>query len=171
MKSGKYEEPFFMSHGSRRLIKQMLQVDPKKRITVNELLSHPWLTMNVLESVRIHQQNIKKKDEECILVLSQYYSVSVEDMWRHLRKWRYDYDTATYLLLQVRKKRNSSLKLLSGALKVPLPIEQVINLDLYDIFLNSLFSLPKSFSLILFSSIEALIFTKFNFLCAPQSFK
>lgn len=39
-----YENPEWLSAGSRELLKVMLQVDPKRRITVSQLLTHPWLT-------------------------------------------------------------------------------------------------------------------------------
>lgn len=43
--SGRYDEPEWLSVGSKRLIKSMLQVDPKKRITVDKLVCHPWVTL------------------------------------------------------------------------------------------------------------------------------
>lgn len=113
-----------MSHGSRRLIRQMLQVNAKKRITVTELLSHPWLTMGVLEPVTIRSASTRHQDEECVKLMAQYHGVSVEVMWRHLKKWRYDYNTATYLLLLAKKRRNQPLKILHGATKIP--IKQVV---------------------------------------------
>ena len=41
--SGVYEKPAWLSQGSLELLHTMLQTDPKKRITVKELLKHPWL--------------------------------------------------------------------------------------------------------------------------------
>jgi serine/threonine protein kinase len=41
--SGKYKEPEWLSAGSKGLIKSMLQTDPKKRITVDKLVCHPWV--------------------------------------------------------------------------------------------------------------------------------
>lgn len=118
--SGKYEEPFFMSNSSKQLIRQMLQVDPKKRITVKELLSHPWLTMGVLNTVEYYQENSKHRDDECIEIIANYLRVSAEEVWRHLKKWKYDYNTANYLLLQLRKKKHLPLRLLPIANKVPI---------------------------------------------------
>ena len=40
---GKYEEPSWLTMESRRLIRSMLQIDPQKRIRVDELLNHPWV--------------------------------------------------------------------------------------------------------------------------------
>jgi maternal embryonic leucine zipper kinase len=49
--SGRYDEPEWLSVGSKRLIKSMLQVDPKKRITVDKLVCHPWVTLGYDEPV------------------------------------------------------------------------------------------------------------------------
>jgi serine/threonine protein kinase len=43
--SGKYKEPEWLSAGSKGLIKSMLQTDPKKRITVDKLVCHPWVVL------------------------------------------------------------------------------------------------------------------------------
>lgn len=118
--SGKYEEPTFMSQGSRRLIRQMLQVNPKKRITVEELLSHPWMTMGILEPVSVKSESIKGYDEDCVTLIAQYYGVSVDIMWRNLKRWKYDYNLATYLLLVAKRKRGQPLKLIHGATKIPI---------------------------------------------------
>lgn len=108
-----------MSRESQQLIAQMLQVDPKKRITVKELLSHPWVTLGVLDPVEVRSENIKYQDDDCIALMAQYNGVTPTDMWKHLKKWRYDYHTATYLLLIARKKRGMRLKLNPTAMKVP----------------------------------------------------
>lgn len=108
-----------MSKESQQLIAQMLQVDPRKRITVKELLSHPWVTLGVLDPVEVRAEDMKHQDEDCIALMAQYNGVTPTDMWRHLKKMRYDYHTATYLLLTAKKKRGMRLKLNPSALKVP----------------------------------------------------
>lgn len=109
-----------MSKESQQLIAQMLQVDPKKRITVKELLSHPWITLDILDPVEVKAENVKHYDEDCIALMAQYNGVTPDDMWRHLKRWRYDYHTATYLLLLSKKNRGLRLKLNSSAMKVPI---------------------------------------------------
>lgn len=103
----------------------MLQVDPKKRITVNELLSHPWLTLGILDPVKIRMENSKCYDAECINVMAKYYQVESDTVWNHIKKWKYDYHTATYFLLLGKKKRGSSLKLSSSTAKFPIPVKIV----------------------------------------------
>ncbi|CAH1099200.1 unnamed protein product [Psylliodes chrysocephalus] len=122
--SGKYEEPPFMSLESLRLIRCMLQVDPTKRITIKELLSHPWLTLGVLEPVQIMLQNSKMYQRECIGIMATHYNVENRTMWQHLKKWKYDYHTATYLLLVSKKKRGSGLKLYSLSVKPLIDIDK-----------------------------------------------
>ena len=43
IQAGLYEKPAWLSQGSLDLLHTMLQTDPKKRITVKELLKHPWM--------------------------------------------------------------------------------------------------------------------------------
>ncbi|PNI98929.1 MELK isoform 12, partial [Pan troglodytes] len=40
---GKYDVPKWLSPSSILLLQQMLQVDPKKRISMKNLLNHPWI--------------------------------------------------------------------------------------------------------------------------------
>lgn len=41
--SGVYEKPEWLSESSIEMLDQLLQVDPKRRITVSQLLFHPWV--------------------------------------------------------------------------------------------------------------------------------
>ncbi|KAG5891699.1 hypothetical protein JTB14_021168 [Gonioctena quinquepunctata] len=108
-----------MSKESLRLIKSMLRVDPKKRITIQELLSHPWLTLGILEPVELRSENVKCYDAQCVELMASHNQVPKEMMWDHLKKWKYDYHTATYLLMISKKSRGSSLKLNSTAAVIP----------------------------------------------------
>ncbi|KAJ8983765.1 hypothetical protein NQ317_006097 [Molorchus minor] len=119
-KAGKYEEPSFMSKESLRLINSMLQVDPKKRITVNKLLSHPWLTLGILDPVEVKMENSKCYDADCVNTMAKHHQVVADTMWDHLKKWKYDYHTATYFLLMGKKRRGSTLKMNSTAVRLPL---------------------------------------------------
>lgn len=115
-----------MSRESRKLIRSMLQVDPKKRITVNELLSHPWLTMGVLDPVEFKPEDNKYLDIDCINTMAKHYQISSDEMLNHLQQWKYDYHTATYFLLSTRKKRGSVLRLNYIPAKLPIKSSNVI---------------------------------------------
>ncbi|PNF16216.1 Maternal embryonic leucine zipper kinase, partial [Cryptotermes secundus] len=114
--SGKYNEPEWLSAGSKRLIRSMLQTDPKKRITVDRLVSHPWVMLGYDSPVSKDSVcDLHVKDEECLNVMSQFYGMSAKDLWSRLRSWKYDYDTATYLLLMSRKKQGLPVRLVASA--------------------------------------------------------
>ncbi|XP_074027901.1 maternal embryonic leucine zipper kinase isoform X2 [Leptinotarsa decemlineata] len=126
--TGKYEEPPFLSKGSSSLIKSMLQVDPKKRITITELLSHPWLTLGILDPVELKSENVKCYDAQCVELMASQNHVHKDVMWNHLKKWKYDYHTATYLLLLSKKNRGSTLKLNNSSMTIPIEATKEISL-------------------------------------------
>ncbi|PSN48421.1 Maternal embryonic leucine zipper kinase [Blattella germanica] len=113
--SGKYDEPEWLSAGSKRLINSMLQVDPNNRITIEKLTCHPWLTMGYIGPVSKGVHGIHEKDHECLEVMSEFHRVSRSTMWSNLSSWKYDYDTATYLLLLMRKRRGLPIKLITSS--------------------------------------------------------
>ena len=43
IKAGRYTVPEWVTPESTKLISQLLQVDPKRRITIEQLMEHPWL--------------------------------------------------------------------------------------------------------------------------------
>ncbi|KAK7868095.1 hypothetical protein R5R35_005544 [Gryllus longicercus] len=116
--SGRYEESSCLSLESKRLIRSMLQVDPKKRITIDDLLSHPWLMKGFKEPVtKLCLHKVHEKDPSCLSVMAEYYRVSVDVMWSKLNSWTYDYNTATYMLLLSKKQRGLPIKLYNFALR------------------------------------------------------
>ncbi|XP_017797210.1 PREDICTED: maternal embryonic leucine zipper kinase-like [Habropoda laboriosa] len=114
--SGKYDEPSWLSASSRRLIRAMLQIDPKKRITIQELCNHPWITAGFLNPVSfVHKTNFEK-DDDVLSTMSAICGEHASDIWKKLVKSdRTDYKTATYLLLLDRKLRGLSLRISSSA--------------------------------------------------------
>ncbi|KAI8970572.1 Pkinase-domain-containing protein, partial [Trametes punicea] len=42
---GEYDDPEWLSDESRDLIRNILQVDPSKRLTIPQILTHPWFTI------------------------------------------------------------------------------------------------------------------------------
>ncbi|KAI4498062.1 hypothetical protein M0802_006886 [Mischocyttarus mexicanus] len=114
--SGKYDEPSWLSSSSKRLIRAMLQRDPKKRITIQELCNHPWITSGFLNPISIVHKTNFEKDNDVLGTMSAICGEHSSDIWNVLAKSdRTDYRTATYLLLLDRKLRGLSLKLSSSA--------------------------------------------------------
>uniref|UniRef100_A0A671U0W0 Maternal embryonic leucine zipper kinase n=1 Tax=Sparus aurata TaxID=8175 RepID=A0A671U0W0_SPAAU len=92
---GKYDNPRWLSPGSVLLLNQMMQVDPKLRVTVRQLLDHPWVMKDYNSPV------------ECSTSVD-FYCVMDGDI---TATWRYDQTTATYLLLLSKKQRGKPVRL------------------------------------------------------------
>lgn len=58
IQAGKYATPSWLSAQSKAIMAAMLQVDPKKRITIKELLNHNWLKAFVPSQGVEFQKNI-----------------------------------------------------------------------------------------------------------------
>ncbi|CAJ0965668.1 unnamed protein product [Ranitomeya imitator] len=109
---GKYEIPKWLSPGSVLLLSQMLQVDPKKRISVKHLLRHPWLFQGYPCPVEWYSKcPLGYMDEDCMTELSVYSKLSKETMSQLISEWNYDHTTATYLLLQAKKSKGKPVRL------------------------------------------------------------
>ncbi|XP_027640662.1 maternal embryonic leucine zipper kinase isoform X2 [Falco peregrinus] len=87
-------------------------VDPKKRITVKQLLHHPWLMEGYSRAVKWQTDYpLVQLDEECIAELSVFYKQSKETILDLISEWKYDEMSATYLLLQSKKARGKPISL------------------------------------------------------------
>uniref|UniRef100_A0A8C4V2E2 non-specific serine/threonine protein kinase n=1 Tax=Falco tinnunculus TaxID=100819 RepID=A0A8C4V2E2_FALTI len=111
-RNGEYNIPEWLSPSSMLLLNQMLQVDPKKRITVKHLLHHPWLMEGYSRAVKWQTDYpLVQLDEECIAELSVFYKQSKETILDLISEWKYDEMSATYLLLQSKKARGKPIRL------------------------------------------------------------
>merc|ERR1719225_1240948 len=112
---GIYEKPSWLSLGSLQLIHQMLQVDAKKRITIENLLTHPWLMEGYDRPIKwqskYHGNDI---DSSIVEEMAVYKLTTVSSLTEKLKKWEYDYNTATYLLMFEKKQKGMPLKLTPG---------------------------------------------------------
>ncbi|XP_062484460.1 maternal embryonic leucine zipper kinase isoform X3 [Pezoporus occidentalis] len=109
---GKYSIPKWLSPSSTLLLNQMLQVDPKKRITVKHLLNHPWLMQGYSDAVQWQSKYpLGHLDEDCVTELSVFHKQSRESILELISEWKYDQMSATYLLLQSKKARGKHISL------------------------------------------------------------
>ncbi|KFU84528.1 Maternal embryonic leucine zipper kinase, partial [Chaetura pelagica] len=114
---GKYSIPKWLSPSSTLLLNQMLQVDPKKRITVKHLLSHPWLMQGYSDAVQWQSKySLGRLDEDCLMELSVFHKQSRESILELISEWKYDQMSATYLLLQSKKARGKCVCLRAACL-------------------------------------------------------
>uniref|UniRef100_F6UB22 Maternal embryonic leucine zipper kinase n=1 Tax=Equus caballus TaxID=9796 RepID=F6UB22_HORSE len=109
---GKYEVPKWLSPSSILLLQQMLQVDPKKRISVKNLLSHPWIMQDYNCAVEWQSKTpFIHLDDDCVTELSVHHGNNRQTMEDLISLWQYDHLTATYLLLQAKKTRGKPVRL------------------------------------------------------------
>ncbi|XP_021236938.1 maternal embryonic leucine zipper kinase isoform X1 [Numida meleagris] len=109
---GRYTVPKWLSPSSTLLLSQLLQVDPKKRITVKHLLSHPWLMQGYSDAVQWQSKYpLGHLDEDCVTELSVFHNQSRESISALISEWNYDQMSATYLLLQSKKVRGKRIHL------------------------------------------------------------
>ncbi|KAF7213022.1 maternal embryonic leucine zipper kinase isoform X2 [Nothobranchius furzeri] len=109
---GIYENPRWLTPGSILLLNQMMQVDPKRRLTVRQLLDHPWVMKDYNSPVDWYsQQPLDHMDEDCITEMAVNMKQSREVTTALVKEWRYDETTATYLLLLTKKRRGKPVRL------------------------------------------------------------
>uniref|UniRef100_A0A5F8G9F6 non-specific serine/threonine protein kinase n=1 Tax=Monodelphis domestica TaxID=13616 RepID=A0A5F8G9F6_MONDO len=109
---GKYDIPKWLSPGSILLLQQMLQVDPKKRISVKHLLSHPWIIQDNLCPVDWQTKYpCGRLDEDCVTELAVYHKQNRQLMEDLISLWQYDQLTATYFLLLAKKSHGKPVRL------------------------------------------------------------
>ncbi|KAE9413738.1 hypothetical protein Angca_003659, partial [Angiostrongylus cantonensis] len=109
---GNYSEPEWLSPSSRTLLRSMLQVNPQYRITVKQLLDHPWINYKYSQKLKwnsIYDKNVV--DEEVATELAFHHRRSLGEMVALIKEWKFDYLTATYLLLLQQKGRKRKIAL------------------------------------------------------------
>ncbi|KAF6025755.1 MELK [Bugula neritina] len=112
VKAGKYEKPYWLSSASVKVLNDILQVHPMRRISTGELLSHPWIIQDYEEPVPWQSQfNRNNLDEDCITTMAIHEGISKQRMKSIISQWNYDYHTATYLLLLQKKISNRPIRL------------------------------------------------------------
>ena len=104
----------------------MLQVDAKRRITIKELLTHPWLMEGYDRPVKwqskFHGNDL---DANIIEEMAGYKLTTPSALSAKLKNWDYDYLTSTYLLLFDKQQKGQSMKLTPGT--SPLLTKELLN--------------------------------------------
>ncbi|XDV14894.1 hypothetical protein PO909_015065 [Leuciscus waleckii] len=109
---GKYSNPHWLSPASILLLNQMMQVDPKRRLTVKQLLDHPWVMNGYSTPVEWHSKYpLGHIDEDCITEMAVAFKQSRHRTIKLVSEWKYDHMTATYLLLLAKKRHGRPVRL------------------------------------------------------------
>lgn len=113
IQAGKYDTPFWLSAASVQLLRQLLTVDPKCRITIKELLNHPWVVEGYGVPVEwTSKYKVNGTDDDCLIELAVRYGKCRKNMEQMVMEWNYDYLTATYFLLLSKKNKGKATRLL-----------------------------------------------------------
>lgn len=114
IQAGMYEKPEWLSPGSRDFLSVMLQVEPKRRISVTQLLTHPWITQGQPNGIDpILNYKTCGVDEDVITEIAVHQGKSRVAVRQAVCKWSHDYLTATYYLLLTQKMKGKTVRLIS----------------------------------------------------------
>ena len=111
IQSGKYEVPSWLSSDSLNLLSELLQVDPKRRLTMQQLIYHAWVMKGYSSSVDWQTRYyFKDLDRECITEIALYFNKQIKDIADLVQQWNYDFLTATYYILVFMKMQGRQPK-------------------------------------------------------------
>jgi maternal embryonic leucine zipper kinase len=75
IQAGKYDSPTWISQDSVQLLNDLLQTDPKRRITMMQLAYHPWVMKGYSSSVDWETRYyFKDLDRECLAEISLFFN-------------------------------------------------------------------------------------------------
>lgn len=118
IQSGRYESPNWLSNDSVQLLSELLQVDPKKRLTMEQLINHSWVMKGYSSCVDWQTRYyFKDLDRECIAELTIYFNKSTKEVTDHIQLWNYDFLTSTYYILLFMKMQGRQPKIKSNMKK------------------------------------------------------
>ncbi|EGD78803.1 CAMK/CAMKL protein kinase [Salpingoeca rosetta] len=117
IRKGEYAEPSHLSPSARDMIRGLLSLDPARRMTMDQLLAHPWMVAG-LPTDRLDtssQIECAELDPQVVGVLARYYGVSEDRVRSHLETDPYDHVTADYEMVCLAKTKRLPLRLIEGA--------------------------------------------------------
>lgn len=118
IQNGKYELPTWLSHDSVNLLGDLLQTDPKRRITMQQLVYHPWVLKGYSSNVDWQTRYyFKDLERDCLSEIALYFNKATKEITEHISLWSYDFLTATYFLLLFMKMQGRQPKIKSNMKK------------------------------------------------------
>lgn len=109
---GEYDCPEWLSYSSTELLSEMMEVNPKRRIGITQLASHPWLVKGYSSPVDCKSTySLNILDQDAVTELAVSCGRSRSCVSAELCQWKYDYMTATYLLLVLKKRQGKVMRL------------------------------------------------------------
>ena len=118
IQNGKYELPSWLSQDSINLLGDLLQTDPKRRLTMQQLVYHPWVLKGYSSNVDWQTRYyFKDLERDCLAEIALYFNKSIKDISDHISLWNYDFLTASYFLLLFMKMQGRQAKIKSNMKK------------------------------------------------------
>ncbi|XP_046312598.1 sperm motility kinase 2B-like [Marmota monax] len=96
----RFQVPSSVPVKARRLIRQILVLNPKKRPTVKQILQHPWLRQGEPCAPHPSSQALPTRPDPAILTMLFDLSFDPYQTWVSLAKRKFDVVMATYLILK-----------------------------------------------------------------------
>ncbi|CAH8858270.1 unnamed protein product [Trichobilharzia szidati] len=100
---GLFAVPDGLSKTSRHLLNQMICVDPKKRIKMDDLRRHPWVVEGFMgHPVDLDEEKIPMSplNMQIVAEITAYTRIPKVELARMLQKRPYDYIMATYMIME-----------------------------------------------------------------------
>ena len=106
---GKFQTPNFLTDSAKDFLHQILNVDPKTRITIPQMKKHPWFNlinpkMNMSEGLLLNKV-IVPIDEKIINKMVNEYKFNGEEVRTNLLLNNHNHITTTYFLILNQKLR------------------------------------------------------------------
>lgn len=113
IQDGDYDTPPWLSESSLELLAEMMNLVPEYRISVTQLLNHPWLVngYGIPVSIESSTYQLTVLDDEVVTELAVGCGRSKSSVAMEISKWKYNYMTSTYLLLLLQKSQGRVLRL------------------------------------------------------------
>jgi len=113
---GRFRIPYWMSQDCESLIRKMLVVNTKKRITINQIKKHPWmqpivkekqreLELQMLTGGRSSTPQPNDLNEQVVKIMTSSMQFDRHQVLESVRTSSYDHNYATYQLLRNKLKQ------------------------------------------------------------------
>ncbi|VTJ77792.1 Hypothetical predicted protein [Marmota monax] len=109
---GSYDLPPHLSKGACSLIQQILEVNPKQRPTLEQVMGHPWLRQGEDSSPRRRPSKpLPKRPDPAIMTIMVDMGYDPYTAWLSLAKRQFDEAMGTYLILQHQRSQGADCTL------------------------------------------------------------
>ena len=110
IREGKFSIPEFLSQNAKDILIKILNVDPKKRLNISQIKSHPWFNQidqrKYMSKGLLLNKYIVPIDEDIINKMENEYEYNSKEIRINLLKNKHNYITTTYYLILAKKIKN-----------------------------------------------------------------